>query len=215
LTVNNTTQKGLVRGVAPGTVTVSGTYSWSTNPTTSKVSVSNAGGENATITAISASASRNDVTIQVIYTYNTISSNPAAKSITVQKPSYLRFVRQDFSGPTAVADCNPGTSGWKRDITWQVMDHLSPAQSIQFAGMQAADSITFPSPNDCQIIGAQTGSRATFSDGTFPDHYFMCSPVCPSRNCLVNLTQTWTANGISISSVAVGYGCTGITVNGQ
>jgi hypothetical protein len=180
-------------------------------------------GPSATVTAVSPSTTRGDVTIEVDYVVATSDGGFAAgsdtASITVQKPTFLSLVNGSVSqGPitcTLQSPADPPTgSGWMRVVQWQVMDQLPSPAPIMVAGMKVADTITNGSPNTC--VSTPTGGEAnTNSSGVFGDEYSVCSNVCVTKgSCQTSANQIYTVNGVKVAAVTVVYSCKSITLNG-
>jgi hypothetical protein len=189
-----------------------GTYSWST--TSSLVSLTNTSSATVTVRSVSQSSSQNDVTINLAYTKN-VQTAHTLTTVTVQKPSSLFLLATTYQGsPYGFNACASGSTGWERDIGWQVSDQFG--SPMQFANMSASDTITLGQPNTCGASGPHTGRANTDASGQFRDFYSFCSPGCTGAGCQLQASQSWVVNGISLaSSISVFYTCTSITLNGQ
>jgi hypothetical protein len=130
----------------------------------------------------------------------------------VQIPTSLALVTTNQQGS---ANCPPGTAGWARNVTWRLRDQSGV--TIQRSGVVMADQISISATqNSCAASNPQIGQESTDSSGQFPDGYFICSSQCASSSCQTNATQTWTANGVSLTqAVSIVYTCNSITLNGQ
>ena len=189
--------------------TTGGTYAWST--TSSRVTLTNTSSATVTVRSVSQSSSQNDVTINLAYSINAQTAHTLT-TLTVQKPISLGFVTTTSQG--TASNCATGSTGWERNIKWQVLDQFS--QAMRYAGMRVTDAITLGTPNTCGASNPLTGTGFTDSKGQFPDRYSFCSPGCISANCQLSASQRWTVNGISLTSaINVFYTCTSITLNGQ
>lgn len=169
--------------------------------------------------------SRNDTTIVADFAIAT-SATAGSRTITVNTPggpAYTTFFVQVATRVALVstqnqgqANCAVGMAGWSRNVTLVLRDQASPAQDVQQAAITMADTIQIGSPNQLGISGTVTGSYSTDSGGRWPDTYYVCSSSCPASSGQTNASQSWTANGSSLSYVnAVVYRCSSITVDGQ
>jgi hypothetical protein len=189
-----------------------GTYLWST--TSSLVTLTNTSSATVTVRSVSQSASANDVTINLAYTVN-VQTAHTLTTLTVQKPTSLFLLATTYQGtPHFPFTCASGSTGWERDVGWQVLDQFG--SPMQFANMSASDTITLGQPNTCGASGALIGTANTDSSGQFRDSYSFCSPGCTGAGCQLQASQSWVVNGISLASpISAFYTCTSITLNGQ
>lgn len=129
----------------------------------------------------------------------------------VQVPTSIAVINTVSSGPNS---CSNGMAGWKRVVTLQLRDQNNQPMSYIF---QVADQIVASGQNSCALSSFNVGSTFTDSTGSWTDTYSFCSSVCvTTTNCETDATQTWTANGVTLTQPnRIAYQCSQITVNGQ
>jgi len=137
----------------------------------------------------------------------------------VQVPYSATFISQISATTLSQAQCStlggpPGSAGYQRWVTLELRD--SASQAIQRSGVTVDDQLTPSTPNDLGIGSGTTGSTGTDSAGRWPDHFYVCSTVCPGSTGQSNVNQSWTANGTGLGHVnVVIYKCNSITVDGH
>jgi hypothetical protein len=189
-----------------------GGYVWST--TSQNVALANANSRTVTVTAQNASASPNDIVINLSYLSPDGQTVSTSTTLTVQRPTSFQLVRTESQGPS-VSD---GVPGYTRIIIWQVVDQFS--QPIQVDQMTVADMLAPGNSLTCGFDNPKIGSDETSASGQFRDTYSYhssgCSPGGPG--CRVEGRQSWIVNGVSLGIpglVNIVYTCNSITLNGQ
>ncbi len=186
-----------------------GTFQWTAS--NNNVILADTTASTVTVSAYLPSESVNDVIVTVTYSLNG-QSGAATRQLTVQKPTSLLFVSDTSNGP------NPTSTGWRREVIWQIMDQLN--MPMQFANMFVADTISPNGSGTCSLSEPVTGIGYSDSNGRFPDTYFWCSSSCsnPNSNCQAPALQTWVVNAGSnhlAAGINVNYSCNQITLNGN
>lgn len=193
-----------------------GTYQWST--TSSKVSLSNTAQATVTVTAVSASTSRNDVPIKVTYTVNGQSSTWNG-TLTVVKPSSLT-VTSTALNPTGF-DCSVfvglNCRSYLRTIEYVIKDQFG--DTFGPWNFHARESFTSFS-SDCAGVTSPTPSSLVLQGVGFLDGFSLCTTSCPqcdpnATGCTAKATQTWFVNGFSVRTNSVTWKCSDATVQQQ
>lgn len=159
------------------------------------------------------SQSTRDTTVLVRYTVNGMTSFPATHSLTVQEPTRVRVVNLTTVVPNT---CPQGEAGPFRTATLQLLDHIGTGSPILYPGLSVSDvgGMTYVAgQNGCQLGTPITGTSTTNASGTWPDDYFMCTPLCPGSSCTSTLQQVFTVSGqFALAPVRVTYSCNNITI---
>ncbi|HSL55332.1 MAG TPA: DUF4214 domain-containing protein [Pyrinomonadaceae bacterium] len=222
---NGTAQVGLpnrnsTEVVATGSP-AGGEYIWSTS--SSKVSLS-PNGNKLTITAREKSDQAGDVVINLSYKLSDGRHADVQIPMTVQQPGSMKFIRTVSSGPLTEARRTRRqrvTTGWKKVIDWQVIDHLG-TQPMMFR-MPIADTINNTLPNDCFVPRMGHGTtlaegKGTGNGGQWTHTYELFSTACMNGgNCGVDGFQRYTVNGFELSNddKDYRYQCNGIKIEGD
>jgi len=202
---------------APG----GGTFSWSTS--SDKVTLNSTSGSAITVTAVKKSDAIGDVVVNVTYTYTDGRSSSASIPMTVQQPTELQYVQ------TAVNQALPAQrptrrrslmSGWRKDIDWQVLDHLGQPM---FFRMPVGDTMNFDIPNDCALPRRGHGTllsegAGTGEGGIWRHVYTLLTPACLNNGtCGATGYQRYTVNGFVLSNddKSFRFQCNGIQVEGD
>ncbi|MGH3166387.1 MAG: hypothetical protein ACRDN0_10900 [Trebonia sp.] len=197
-----------------------GTYAWSVNTNTVTLSGTTSP---VTYTAAAESKSIGDTTITLAYTDNGQTVTVPVPGLTVRDPTSL--IAASDTGTELVFHCSAADGGYpcgsQRRILYQLQDALG---AIGVQGIPVAESFT-PGSDACGVATnvPNATKTATESDGDFAsaDTLALCSTACSTGacpvtgSCALTVTQTIEANGISVRTNALDYGCTNITVNRQ
>ena len=156
-------------------------------------------------------------------------TRPATINLTVQNPTSLSIV-QNSSSTSAEASCGTNQCGVTRMLTYQVLDQLG--QAMQFP-MDFWDSISPQGSNGCNLqrfdttcTPSNTGpcGKVTTLSGQLFDSLPICAPACCNQStgacvtgCSTTATQTWTVNGVQLSSdvKTLTYKCDSVLINGN
>jgi hypothetical protein len=195
-----------------------GSFSWTTS--SGKVTLTNATTATVTVWAVADqfSAAAGDVSVQVVYTLNSVPSSPGTTTLTVLKPVSLTQTSSS-SNPTAhTCSSTSGTptpctlslytdtpnttyTSYVRTIVYTVNGNL--AGTTITLNMQLQESYT---GNSNVNTGAGIGSGIT-------DCFYYCSQRCRGGGPdSVPGTQTITANGFTVATKSVTWTCADATV---
>lgn len=111
--------------------------------------------------------------------------------------------------------CDPGYSGWIRDVTKQVVDQTGAG--ILASYQQMAESYTIQS-DGLHMGNIQTGQGSTNASGMFGDTYRVCSTYCTgsaTTSTTQHPTDTWNGQTYTLQTNSVVYACTSISINGS
>lgn len=105
--------------------------------------------------------------------------------------------------------------GWERWTTNQVQ--YFDGSAFAFAGMTVADKLTpRTTTNALGISGTETGYAPTTGDGSFTDHYYVCSTACPQSSGESDVWQSWTVDSFGLPHInLVVYKCSSIKIDGR
>jgi hypothetical protein len=134
-------------------------------------------------------------------------------TIKVGVPNSVGFISTVSSA--ANTNCTTGMAGWDRVMFLGLYDQNGYPYAHN--NVSVTDAIAVGSPNALGIGSASTGTGYTNSSRQWPDHYSVCSSVCPVSTGQTNATQTWkwnTTNSLPIGNALV-YKCGSITFDGQ
>lgn len=198
-----------------------GEYIWSTS--SDKVSLS-PNGNTLTITAKKKSDQAGDVVIDLTYKLSDDRKVTVQIPMTVQQPGSMKFIKTVSNGPLTEARRTRRqrvTTGWKKVIDWQVIDHLG-VQPMLFR-MPVADTINNKLPNDCLVPRMGKGTtlaegKGTGGGGQWAHTYELFSTACLNGgNCGVDGFQRYTINGFELSNddKDYRYQCNGIKIEGD
>jgi hypothetical protein len=132
-------------------------------------------------------------------------------TVTVWQPYQVNVVGNISSGANS---CGTGSAGRSRWVYLQLQDRYGAG--IPIANIQMADSFGWGTRNDLGLNKPQNGADGTDGTGSWQDHYFFCSSVCPGNTGESDLVQYWTANGVNVPlPSALVFKCSSISVNGN
>ena len=192
------------------------------------MTLSNATTSEVTVTAVSKSTAKEDVTVHVSYT-TPEGEVHADIPMTVQTPTSL----STLNGPdhpdstTSEATCNRSrgcgvTRTFDYEIEDQFGDPLSPSEAVTFW-----DQITnVANQNGCSITSSTTtcpGNTGPCTKTTFHqigETLSICAPACKTgvactTGCTTAATQVCKVNGIALPAIALTYRCNQILVDGS
>src|SRR5262249_2030007 len=159
--------------------------------------------------------SEEDVTVTVSYTVSGQPPKQESIKLTVQKPTKFSFVSVDQD---VAESCSSTEAGRRKVITWQLVDHLNPANPISLA-LPTWDDMIVGNTNTCGLTlngtpptdpGAITGAG-----GQWTHKYHFCSTVCVGGTCQTTGNQRYKTNGFTLTDLPFTFSCNSITVDGH
>ena len=189
-----------------------GSYQWST--TSSQVSLSGTSTPQVTVTAVSASAMRDDVTVTVTYTVDgqSVSAN---KQLTVVKPTSLQRGTDDFNANGK--DCRPeigiDCKSFLRTLNYTIKDQFGDTFGPwTFYANESFTGFT----STCGASQPRASGRSGTGTG-FTDDFWFCSRACSrcdpnGRGCTNVATQKWFVNGFLVRTTRVTWTCDDATI---
>jgi hypothetical protein len=198
-----------------------GTFTWSVVSGGDKVQLSNTTSEVVTVKAVKASGARNDVTLQVSYKVPGFAPVTDQKTMTVQKPTAMRFVNVIEGDRPNTEECAafPNTAGRQKDILWRVVDQFSPSSDMKFSMPISSTMNTNSRENSCRLTLSGIdpgGKKKTDGNGAWPHHYHFCTGQCTGgRTCTTTGTQNYNVNGFDLKPIPFTFSCGGISLEGD
>lgn len=170
-----------------------------------------------TITSVSTSDSRNDVTLTVTYPVNEQSSS-ASTRLTVVKPSSLSVASTslDATGFDCFANFGLNCRSYLRLITYVIRDQFG--DTFGPWDFHARESFANFSSNCAGVTSPPAPTNKVIRQAIgFVDRFSLCTISCPQCNpnatgCRVTATQTWFINGFSVRTNSVTWTCNDATV---
>lgn len=206
-----------------------GTFSWTTNNTSTISLTPNLG--SADYTSKAASSSLGDTTITVKYTVNNQSASDTSQQITVHKPTSLKTnsTTPDDHTLTCTLPCllSPGTGtctvksgtscSYSEEITrrnYSVQDQFNPPnlfENIQLSGVTVTENVN-ANQGTC---GGNNVETAKTGGSPFYDDFGKCDSCCETGGpgCTSTASQTILANGFSVRTESITVTCTSATLN--
>ncbi|RMD57541.1 hypothetical protein D6833_13805 [Candidatus Parcubacteria bacterium] len=190
-----------------------GSYQWST--TSSRVSLSGTNTAQVTVTAVGASAMRDDVTVTVTYTVDGQSVS-ASKQLTVVKPSSLSVTSTSLNpmGQNCSSfglNCN----SYLKEVTYEIKDQFGDLFG-PWTFFAREEFSNFSS--NCTGVTSPPMPSATSIQGIgFVDRFTLCTTSCPQCNpqaggCTARATQKWFVNEFPVRTNTVIWTCTDATI---
>jgi hypothetical protein len=196
-----------------------GTYSWST--TSNKVRLSNADRANVTVTSVSKSDQTGDVRLNVVYKVNG-SEISGHIDLTVQQPTAMRFIRVNYNrrndrcSTAGDPEYLAGSSGWEKEIQWQVVDHLGNAMSGAELPITSTMNV-YAGQGAARFRGMTAQDRyVTYNNGYWAHRYHWCSTRCGrGEPDVVRGFQRYVVNGFQLRDIRFAFECNRITIEGD
>jgi hypothetical protein len=117
----------------------------------------------------------------------------------------------------AATDCPSGQAGWNRVVGKMVTDQSGTNIVVQ--NQYITETYTIGTPNNFGITSVGTGQGYTYADGSFGDRFRLCSKLCPGSSGQTDGTQhisdLWNGHTYTLTSNAIVWKCSSITINGQ
>lgn len=194
-----------------------GSFNWSVIEGGDKVQLSNTTSEVVSIKGVKESG-KNEVKIKVVYRVNGDTAE-ATRSVTVQKPTAMKFVNVREADSSNAAECAdfPNTAGRQKTILWRVVDQHG--DNMTFSMPLSSTMETSTRENNCRLslTGVRPDERKrTDSAGAWPHRYHFCTGQCTGgRTCTTTGNQRYNINGFALRPIPFSFSCGGISVGGD